>query len=571
VALDWIGLDILARELAEKLTGYRVQEVFQPADGRLAIELYGGEREYLLIDTDRENSFLYLAFAKEENPAFPPAFCTLLRKYLTGLRLSEVQCIRGDRVCVISFSDENGICCYLRISLSGRMQDISLVLADGIMPGSMLGAKKLENVDPFSSTHPQPLLQEINWDIELARQNWDEKNISWFVSQARELTPELMEWLISCLPFPENSDLNTFFNERITEILEQPVFQLFADELGLHGFSIYPLPAQTENTDEKTILRPSLLSLLNEFCPGRKEAVFLRRAKSAVFTKIRQLLGKAEKRKKEFEEQLALCKNYREFERNGDLLNSQRNKIRPYQKSVTVVDFYSENYREKEIPLEQRLSVNENIKRYFQKARKYKRGIEKTEELIAAQEKKIRFYERLQAQLRHETDHHIVEQQMEKLTNLGVLKKSDTKTKKTKKTAKNRLRMFYSSEQAEIYAGRNNRENDFLMRVIGSKDDLWFHIRDVSGAHILMKKNSKITNISIAEAAQLAAYFSQKKNESKAEVIYTPLKYVHKVPGGEPGKASVIQHETITVPVDLNIVKKLEKNNRFINEEIAQN
>lgn len=564
MALDWIGLNILARELTEKLNGYRVQEVFQPAAERLAIELYGKEREFLFIDTNRENSFLYLAFEKESNPDFPPPFCSLLRKYLTGKRLQRIDGVLGDRTCVLSFYDEQNETYYLRVSLSGRTQDIALILPNGEVPATMQGLAKQENIDPFANTHPQAPLAEVSWHLSTARQNWLEKNTAWFVAQARELTPGLINWLLNHEDFPETENLSDFFQQKINTILAEPTCQLISDELGVHGFSIYPL-SLPENSADKIIARPNLLTLLNEFGPRHRESVFLRKAKATVLSKIKQLLEKAQRRKKEYEDYLLLCHNYRELERNADLLNSQRSKIRSYQKSAIVIDFYSDNYQEKEIPLEQNLSLNENIHRYFQKARKYKRAIEKTVELIANQDKNIRFYERLQEQLRHETNHCIVEQQLEKLCHLNIIKKAAPKIKK-KNAVKSRLRMFYSSEQAEIYTGRNDKENDFLIRHIGHKEDLWFHVHGVSGAHVILKKHPTITEASITEAAQLAAYFSQKKKELKAEIMYTPLKYVHRQPGSVAGLASVIKHETITVNVDLNIIKKLEKNNRFIHE-----
>ena len=66
--------------------------------------------------------------------------------------------------------------------------------------------------------------------------------------------------------------------------------------------------------------------------------------------------------------------------------------------------------------------------------------------------------------------------------------------------------------------------------------------------------------ISKQEAAQLAAYLSRKKNDVKAEVMYTAIKHVRKLPGMKPGEVSLRQFDCMQIKVDLGILSKLERN-----------
>jgi|GEM_PF-5972107 len=41
----------------------------------------------------------------------------------------------------------------------------------------------------------------------------------------------------------------------------------------------------------------------------------------------------------------------------------------------------------------------------------------------------------------------------------------------------------------KIYAGRNKKQNDYILSKLLSPEDLWFHSFNAAGAHILVKTN----------------------------------------------------------------------------------
>ena len=51
----------------------------------------------------------------------------------------------------------------------------------------------------------------------------------------------------------------------------------------------------------------------------------------------------------------------------------------------------------------------------------------------------------------------------------------------------------------------------------------------------------------IKKAAELAAYFSKRKTENIAPVIYTEKKYVRKVNGSQPGKVAVMKEQVLLI------------------------
>jgi len=101
----------------------------------------------------------------------------------------------------------------------------------------------------------------------------------------------------------------------------------------------------------------------------------------------------------------------------------------------------------------------------------------------------------------------------------------------------------------ELLVGKSAKANDELLRHYSWKDDLWFHARDVSGSHAILKHQSgrEFSAPTIERAAELAAYYSKNKNEPISAVAYTSCKYVRKVKGSAPGSVSIDKENVIMV------------------------
>lgn len=85
-----------------------------------------------------------------------------------------------------------------------------------------------------------------------------------------------------------------------------------------------------------------------------------------------------------------------------------------------------------------------------------------------------------------------------------------------------------------IYIGKNNKQNDYIVSKLSSDEDLWFHVHNCAGSHVLLKTNSPTEEL-ILKCAQLAKKYSQAKNSTKAGVIYTKRKYLRKPPAAPLG------------------------------------
>jgi predicted ribosome quality control (RQC) complex YloA/Tae2 family protein len=121
-------------------------------------------------------------------------------------------------------------------------------------------------------------------------------------------------------------------------------------------------------------------------------------------------------------------------------------------------------------------------------------------------------------------------------------------------------RQFLSSDGFPILVGRNTEGNDYLTVHLARSQDWWLHVQGRSGSHVVIRVPDRSGNVprrTLVEAAQLAAYYSQARDDGKAAVDYTLRKYVHKPRKAKPGLVTISQEKTIVVKPDKSLVTRL--------------
>ncbi len=70
----------------------------------------------------------------------------------------------------------------------------------------------------------------------------------------------------------------------------------------------------------------------------------------------------------------------------------------------------------------------------------------------------------------------------------------------------------------EIYVGQNNKQNDYLTMKFASSSDLWFHVKDLPGSHVLVR-NPNRENIP-EEVIEKALYLQQRTAKGRTEQFF---------------------------------------------------
>lgn len=94
----------------------------------------------------------------------------------------------------------------------------------------------------------------------------------------------------------------------------------------------------------------------------------------------------------------------------------------------------------------------------------------------------------------------------------------------------------------EIIIGQNQAENDNIIKN-ANQNDLWFHLNDLSGPHIVLKSNGDL--ISKRYLNYIGTLFTTYKNKlpNHYTVIYTDIKNVKLT--SQPGKVTVSKTKKI--------------------------
>jgi len=205
--LDAICLTAIKNELAESITGSKIDKIQQPERDLIIFSLRdkGNQSYRLLISAGSGDTRVHLTEHKFDNPQTPPMFCMLLRKHLTGARVIKISQPPAERVLIFeleSFSVLGEIVeKRLIVELLGHQPNIVLTGSDGIIidclrrVGGELNEKR--SVLPgllYRAPHPQegkynPLNMTGEMLCELLKHANDEQVDKWMVSTFNAFSP----------------------------------------------------------------------------------------------------------------------------------------------------------------------------------------------------------------------------------------------------------------------------------------------------------------------------------------------------------------------------------------------
>lgn len=143
----------------------------------------------------------------------------------------------------------------------------------------------------------------------------------------------------------------------------------------------------------------------------------------------------------------------------------------------------------------------------------------------------------------------------QELEDLGYLKKKKVIRKRKQERPKFEV---YQIPGATFYVGKNNIQNDYLTFKWARRDDLWMHVKDMPGSHVIVQADQYTEEV-IRTGAMLASFFSKGKDSSSVPVDYTLVRYVKKIPGAKLGFVTYTNQKTIYIDPDEEFIRSLKK------------
>ncbi len=222
----------------------------------------------------------------------------------------------------------------------------------------------------------------------------------------------------------------------------------------------------------------------------------------------------------------------------ADLIMANLHNIPAGAERIVLNDYYGGN-KPVEIKLKNDLSPQKNAEIFYKKAKNQHIEIEKLQSSIRGKEEEMQLLQEKIKEVAVATD-------LKSVRNLKGFVNPDEEKRKVSVALPYHEFIF---KDFRIWVGKSAEQNDILTLKYSHKDDLWLHVKDVAGSHVVIKHQSgkNFPKDVVEYAASLAAANSKRKNESLCPVIVTPRKFVRKRKGDPAGLVVAEREEVILV------------------------
>jgi len=226
---------------------------------------------------------------------------------------------------------------------------------------------------------------------------------------------------------------------------------------------------------------------------------------------------------------------------------------------VELDDFATDPPTKRRVKLDPALGPSAQCDAWFKRARKLERGAVLAKERAASTEHEIIAIEALLERVVAATEVAQLTALAEEARRFGIAASTATEAPKAKPAARVPYREFRGTGDRAIYVGRGAADNDALTLRHAKPHDLWLHARDESGAHVVvpLARNESCPPELLCDAATLAAHFSSARGSDRADIIYTPRRYVQKPRKSATGSVQVLREKVFRLQLEPARLKRL--------------
>lgn len=538
---DGIFIGKLAEELNNKLRRGRVDNVFDlnKTDYVLDIRI-PGESYYLYTSVSYNNPTIFMTKYKFEKPNMASNFTMLLRKYLVGAYIDSIEQLDGDRVIKISMVKNDDLIgtknISLIIELIGRFSNLLLLNEDEKIIDAIKQLSVLENNSrgimrglKYTKLINEKLMiddeEGIN-KIFLINDNLYEQNL---VNNISGVSPILAKYLVENYRI-SNLKFYDFFKAEISK------FDPVLTDNDFYFFDIFGEDKNKKHFD-------TLSEVLYEYYKKNALNKILKDNNSKVYQTISSNIKRIKKKIVNLSNDLDKDLNNDDLRIKGEILKANAYIGHPKSSKIKLLNFYDN--KEVEIDVDPSKSIIDNSNNYFKRYKKSKAAIEHIEEQLELARNELDYFLSISSQLKNATLKDIDEIKAELVENKYLKAAYKGNSKKNKNQKPNFLEIKFGD--CKIFVGKNNIQNNYITHKIAKKDDLWFHVKDSHGSHVLVIGDNKYDEDVIRKAALLAAKYSEASDSSSVPVDYTLVKYIKKVPGRNGSFVTYTHQKTIYV------------------------
>lgn len=578
--IEGLTLKLLTDTLNEELLGSKIYKVYMPnPQSLLLLVRRTRDTSSLLADMHNGSCVLYLPQQLPENPETPPTFCMLLRKHLEEGRITKINQSGLDRIITLEIdllgASSKIITKKLIFELTGKNSNIILtqddVIIDSlkhvnaaqssyrtILPGKAYIAPPPQEGFNLLTTDPAEIVQAAN---KLPAANFAKAFISATTGVGKMTTLEL---LAAADILPQEVRLETCACQSLAQVISNLQTELQAQAA---KYPVYALISRTNQVKTLLVLPPQNVQegmQVKEFADINSALNFAVSLKPIQLPRHEQLqklvnseTAKLKKKLQALQEDLAHAANAEEQRMLADTIMANIYQIKKGQTSAELINIY--DGKPITVSLSPILSPTENAQAYYKRYNKYKRAQTEVRIQQKSTEEMLAYLESLDASLLTATTKEEIEEINQEMLSSGLLKDTNKKKKNAGLQKSQPLHIRLNSE-ADLYIGKNNKQNDYVTFTLGNPKDLWFHTKDIPGSHVILKTSlPEARQEDIDLAVQLAAYFSKARDGSNVPVDCVQRRYVKKPAGSKPGFVIFTNQNTYYTTPDMELIQKYLK------------
>ena len=566
MSMDGLSLYSAMNELNKRLAGGKIDKIQQTDKEELLLMVRSlGQTYRLLINASAADNRVQLTELKKQAPSEAPMFCMLLRKRIAGgkiVRFEQERLDRGLKISIETYNDLGDLSVFaLYCELMGKHSNIILVNEKGVIVDAIkhvgLGMSSVRFVMP-GLEYSAPPAQDKQDPSKASVDDFSMAMCMVGMSIAKALSnaffglsPAVAAQLVA--RYTDKTEC-TQLSEAEREELAERLAAFYADMA--HGkekaSAVLNALGETEAVYPFAIagggikLYDSIGEALDSLYINSDRREWAKRHGASARKVLQNNIERCEKKLALYadalnsEEQMEKCRLY------GELLTANLHSLKSGTDTAAVDNYYADPVERIAIPLDRQLTPGENAQRYYKKYQKLKAARDMA---IVQREQTLSEQNYLEGQLDNLTKctaENELSELIEELKDQGYIKR-DKGGKKKMKLAASKPMHFVSSTGADIYVGKNNRQNDELTLRFASPNDIWMHTKNIPGSHVIVKGASEQDTATMTEAALLAAYYSRARGSENVAVDYTPRKYVKKPAGAKPGMVIYTTNKTAYV------------------------
>jgi predicted ribosome quality control (RQC) complex YloA/Tae2 family protein len=569
---DGILTHFMAQELNSLLQGGRIGKIHQMDRDAVVLQVRANSENYrLLITCNAAAPRIHLTSKQYENPDTPPVFCMLMRKHLSGALIKGFTTNGFERILFmeVEATDELGDRSNkkLAVEIMGRHSNIILLnKSDKIIDAIKHVDSEVNRVRellpartyilPPAQNKLDPAEKETSSCLMEAARQSGKKLESFLLDNLQGFSPILCRELCTRAGLDERTPASSLSDKeliRLTETLAEmmesllhqgpsPVLILDPQTGRPVDFHITPM---TQFPQVKSL--ETISEAVDSFYQSRQTKEVISQRTAELIKIMSRHLEKCEKRLSINVATLEENQSFEDLRVMGELITANIYALSKGMDSARLLNYYSQEEAYIDIPLIKDKNPQENAQLYFKRYNKAKNAHAYALSQIESLRKEQAYLESVLFAIENAEGNDQLLEIRQELFEQGYLNTSPTKGRKALDINAAPLKVL-SGDGFEIAIGRNNKQNDKLTLKSARHEDIWFHIKNFPGSHVVIRTDGKtVPDATLLEAAQYAAWFSKARSAPKVEVDYTQIRNVKKPSGAKPGMVIYVNYATLVV------------------------